>query len=252
MYKHYIILTSSYLTGQRIAFDHIFIEQDDIRKIKELLSKIEVECGDDVSLSIHSIETDDKTWESVVRKDAFFDGVRLIENEQEFIKLIREDRILTGLDVAKFILSYLKDCTHLKLEKLVYLCYAEYLCKTQGKKRLFEDKIYAYKYGPVVKSVYDKYKKYGRDSIPEKEDLIPKYKYAMSSRSRILSAQDGLEKIRVIIDTVDKYKDCSAGYLVDITHRKDSPWCHCDETRSNELISDDCIIKYHYSECISK
>lgn len=36
------------------------------------------------------------------------------------------------------------------------MCYADYLCATH--KRLFEDKIYAFKYGPVVESVYEAYK----------------------------------------------------------------------------------------------
>lgn len=47
-------------------------------------------------------------------------------------------------------------CTHLELEKLGYMCYADYLCRT-GKK-LFKDTVYAFKYGPVVESVYEKYK----------------------------------------------------------------------------------------------
>ena len=40
----------------------------------------------------------------------------------------------------------------IKIEKLVYLCFVDYLCDT-GKK-LFTDSIYAFKYGPVVDVEY--------------------------------------------------------------------------------------------------
>lgn len=61
-------------------------------------------------------------------------------------------------------------CTQLKLQKLVYFCFADYLCDTG--KELFTDKIYAFKYGPVVDSVWKKYKDYGYEDIDnENEDI---------------------------------------------------------------------------------
>ena len=46
----------------------------------------------------------------------------------------------------------------------MYLAYADCLCITGGK-RLFEDKISAYKYGPVVDTVYAECKKFGYSEI---------------------------------------------------------------------------------------
>jgi len=125
------------------------------------------------------------------KSDYFFKDVVVVKNIEKFIKLINNDRELIGIDVAKYILSKIK-CSHLKLEKLVYMCFAEYLCNTG--KELFKDKIYAYKFGPVVKSVYDKYRKYGYKDI-ETEEINSDGILELPAKSRILFAIDGLNKM---------------------------------------------------------
>lgn len=247
MFKHYIILSSSYTQGERIALDFVNIGAEQGEKLVQLIQNIRYECGENVSASLYVVETDGAEWESVGRKNPFFKDVCLIENEQEFIDLIKADRELNGLDVAKLILSN-RDikCTHLKLEKLVYLCYAEYLCETQGKEQLFKDEIYAYQYGPVVKSVYSIYKKYGSDEISQRE--IPSRNYVLSARSRVLFSRGGLEKLQSITRTLEKYGKLTAGQLVDITHRKETPWAHCDSSKNNEHISDELILRFHCKE----
>lgn len=86
------------------------------------------------------------------QKDLLFNYIKFNILEfpsQEILKNLhfKKDRKLKGIDVAKYILSK-TPCTQLKLQKLVYLCFADYLCDTG--KELFTDKIYAFKYGPVV------------------------------------------------------------------------------------------------------
>lgn len=186
-------MSSSYSRGKRIALSNLVKEKDYI-ELKEIVQDIIEKCGKDVSLSTHFVQTDSKSWESVVEKDHFFKGVEVIESKEEFIKLIQKDRILTGLDIAKYILSKVK-CTHLKLEKLVYLCFVEYLC--QYEKELYKDKIYAYRYGPVVDSVYERYKEYGYKEIDD-TDIDATDIFEMPSRSRILFAEDGVFKIKSI------------------------------------------------------
>ena len=187
MIRHYIIMSSSYSKGTRIALDYI-VDKDEYAKLNKILPEIIEKCGKDVSVSTHFIQTNSKEWISVVEKDQFFKDVELINGKEKFIELIKKDRVLNGLDVAKYILSKVT-CTHLKLEKLVYLCFADYLCKYD--KELFTDKIYAYKYGPVIKNVYKKYKAYGYSEIDE-EDIDSTGIYEMPSRSRILFAEDGI------------------------------------------------------------
>lgn len=54
--------------------------------------------------------------------------------------------------------------SNLKLQKLLYYAQGHYLARNG--KPLFAEDIQAWGHGPVVKSIYHDYKKYGRDGIP--------------------------------------------------------------------------------------
>lgn len=251
MRTHYIVMSSSYTLGKRIALDYLVDEKADFEKLKDIVSTITDICGKDVSISTHFVQTDSATWESVVEKDHFFKGVEVIESKEKFIELIQQDRTLNGLDVARYILSKIK-CTHLKLEKLVYLCFADYLCKYD--KELYKDEIYAYKYGPVVDSVYEKYRGSGYKEIEQEEldmDIDATGIQEMPSRSRILFAEDGLEKIKSIDETIEKYGKFTAGELVDLTHKKLTPWDMTGRGKEQYvIIENETIKKYHCNECV--
>ena len=190
MTRHFIIMSSSYSMGTRIAYDITDPALWNSAAISEKLNAIKAVCGSDVPLSTHVVEAEDASWAAVQRYDPFFETVLCIDSLEQFAETIDKDRTLTGRDVAVYILS-LVPCTHLSLEKLTYFAYAEYLCDT-GKK-LFADSIYAFRYGPVVESVYERYKKNGCDTI--QPDTVIKQDVAESpARSRILFARDGLEK----------------------------------------------------------
>ena len=233
MITHFIFMSSSYSLGTRIALDFIVEEASIKEELKKDLDTIIEECGRDVSISTHY----------------FFKDVKVVEDLETFIKLIQKDRKLQGIDVAKYILAKIT-CTQLKLQKLVYLCFADYLCDTG--KLLFTDKIYAFKYGPVVDTVYKKYKEYGYEAIEEeKGDIDTKDIFEMPSKSRILFAEDGTGKIVSIERTLKKYGDLTAIELVELTHKDDSPWkkTYKDEEAYLEMELD--IIKdYHKFEIL--
>lgn len=250
MITHFIFLSSSYSLGTRIGLDYIVTDSSVQEKLKQHLDKIIKECGKDVSISTHMIQTDDITWESVCLADHFFKDVKVIESIDKFIKLIQRDRTLEGIDVAKYILSKIR-CTQLKLQKLVYLCFADYLCDTG--KILFTDKIFAFKYGPVVDTVYERYKKYGYKPIEEETgDIDSKNIAEMPSKSRILFAEDGTEKIISIDKTLKRYGSLSASQLVDLTHRENSPWSRSSKSilKAYSIIRLDTIKEYHKFEQI--
>ena len=222
MVTHFIFLSSSYSLGTRIAMDYIVTDDSVQEKLKTDFDKILKECGKDVSISTHMIQADDTTWKSVCVADHFFKDVKVIDSIDKFIKLIKKDRKLEGLDVAKYVLSKIS-CTQLTLQKLVYLCFADYLCDTG--KELFTDKIYAFKYGPVVDTVYKRYKEYGYKSIDEEQkDIDSRNISEMPAKSRILFAENGTEKLISIEKTLKKYGSLSATDLVDLTHKDNSPW----------------------------
>lgn len=246
MYRHYIVLSSSYKQGMRIALDFPIKDGARTDDVMRGIDSIQKCCGAGTFLSIHTVITETPEWQSVIKADSFFDDVKFFDDLNDFISTIKESKTLCGLDIARYILGRV-ECTHLKLEKLVYLCYAEYLCRT-GKK-LFEDRIFAFKYGPVVSSVYEYYKTFGAMNIDEEDEKIPSIKNRqMSSKSRILFSEDGLEKIDCIDETLKYYGDLTAIQLVDLTHLQDTPWNKTYNGGFYEKISDDCIKKYHKNE----
>ena len=248
MVTHFIFLSSSYYLGIRIAMDYIVLDENIQLRIKNDLDKILKQCGRDTSISTHMIQAENKSWEAVCRADYFFKDVIVIKNLGTFIQLIKKDRTLEGIDVARYILSKLR-CTHLKLQKLVYLCYAEYLCNTG--KELFTDKIFAFKYGPVVDTVYQEYKEYGyKDIKDETEDIDNKNITEMPTRSRILFAEGGTEKVSSIDKTLEKYGGLTSTELVNITHRENTPWTitHKKMEIRYVQIKPEIIRKYHQYE----
>lgn len=249
MRTHFIFMSSSYTLGKRIALDFIVDDEKIQDKLKEYLDKIITECGKDVSISTHMIQAEDTSWESVCRADHFFKGIEVIGSLDKFIKLIKQDRKLEGIDIAKYILSKTK-CTQLKLQKLVYLCFADYLCDTD--KKLFTDPIYAFKYGPVVDTVYERYKQYGYKPIEEDKENIDAKISEMPAKSRILFAEDGTGKIISIDNTLRKYGHLTAGQLVDLTHKESTPWTMTPKRASMfySEIKPEVIKQYHKFEMI--
>ena len=115
--------------------------------------------------------------------------------------------------------------------------------------KLFEDKIYAFKYGPVIKSVYEEYK--GMKDIEEglaiDEHLDEDYE-KMPTRSRILFAEDGIAKIAHIDATLEKYSCFSAVELVNITHVVGGPWDSVEKDSPFTEIPDSIILEKHFKE----
>ena len=237
MYEHFIIMSSSYIKGTRIAVDYVFEKTIDVDKMKKVIEEIKNQCGENVSFSTHVISTSAKTWKSVIAYDPFFKDAYKAVSLEEFVRLIKDDMILRGIDIARYIISK-KTCTHLELEKLVYLCYADYLCKYG--QRLFEDKIYAFQYGPVVESVYEVFN--------HKKDRLRKGVKEQISRSRFMVLPDGIERLQSIDDTLQRYGRCRARDLVSITHSKDSPWSKKDYKKEYQIIEDEIIRLYHENE----
>ncbi len=245
MARHCIFLASAYSIRCRIAMDFVDITSD---KYAEIYKKIVDKCGKDINLSIHNIPTNDDSWKSVVEHDYYFKDVKLIKDLDMFINLIYKDRDLTGLDVAKYIVAKYK-CTHLKLEKLTYLCYADYLC--ENKSPLFLDEIYAYRLGPVIKSVFKAYKKKIFKDEEDNNVLYENFSKKLPNESRILASRDGVKKLFSINKTLEKYAKLDALELVDLTHKENSPWFNSGEGKNlYQKIDDDTIIKYHKYETI--
>jgi uncharacterized phage-associated protein len=110
------------------------------------------------------------------------------------------------------------DFTLLKLLKIMYLIQGHYLAAT-GKK-LFDDPIYAWKYGPVIKSIYDEFKGYGNVALNLVLLNDDYYQMQAEMAEEELSSTD-----KYFVDAIySLYIEFTAAQLINITHAEGSPW----------------------------
>lgn len=240
MFEHIILFSSSYRIKRRIGWHY---SEDQISKdvLDSVLQKT-IEIISEPKYAVHRLVTDSSTWESVVTLDSFFEDIYIFDDLEEFLLEMKKDSKITALDVAKFLLS-MKPMSNLKLQKMIYLVYADYLEKT-GKK-LFREKIVAYKYGPVVPDVYKYYKKNGRNIIKPDDELINQEVSLPMALARFFQSDDEKNIIHSVQEIFEKYGEYAPSELVTLTHKKGTPWSN---TEQDEIISDENILKYHYIE----
>ena len=112
----------------------------------------------------------------------------------------------------KFIELASKDggITHMKLQKLVYMFYGEWLCENED--ACISENPQVWQYGPVFESLYYEFKEFRANKITDQKKID-------SSQSTENS------KISDLVKTVwGKYKENSAFELSAMTHEPGSPW----------------------------
>ena len=110
------------------------------------------------------------------------------------------------LSVAKWFLSR-QSMEHKKLQKLCYYGQAWH-CALEGRP-LFSDRIEAWVHGPVIPSLYQEYKSYGWQKIPQVKDF-----------DESIFSSETLEVLRAVYDT---YGDFTGMQLESLTH-SEVPW----------------------------
>ncbi len=124
--------------------------------------------------------------------------------------------------------------TSLKLLKLVYFSYAWYLNIT-GKK-LFAERIEAWRFGPVVASLYHEFKRFGSRPITGYAEF---YNTPEDDTPQYLTI-DGDDKTSwaIVYAAWTHYKDKSAFELTNLTHAVDSPWHEVYKPGQNKPLND--------------
>ena len=145
----------------------------------------------------------------------------------------------TAAQVAKWFLAYNRIASdeegaeyisNLKLQKLLY--YAQGVFLAVINEPLFDDNIVAWFQGPVVESVYHKYKANGAQGIPFDEDFD--------------FAEFTPEENELLTEVYDVFGQYSALKLRNITH-EETPW---KETKQNNIIPLQIIKDYFKKEYI--
>ncbi|MFP3509835.1 DUF4065 domain-containing protein [Peribacillus sp. SIMBA_075] len=242
---HFIAIMSSYHQGMRVGWHYSTEDKLDKEIINHFFAKVKKACGE-VHFGLHKLSTSSTAWESVTEKDEFFADVAVTDDVDTFVNYVANDQTLSANDVAKFILTVFPS-SHLKLQKLLYYCYSEFLTRTGEK--LFHEPIVAYKYGPVVESVFKKFKIHGSSIIDYKEDekfiIDTKDTAATPSFIKIANSEHGATALKCIVDVLVEYGEADPFDLVDKTHQEGGPWHRIYKPGQNCEITDTLITQYH-------
>lgn len=126
--------------------------------------------------------------------------------------------------VANFFLAKSGEITQMKLHKLLYYAHGWYLAVVG--KPLMNETITAWKYGPVVPSLYYDLKKFGArpiDRLTRAIDRQTRVRYAPQIRADDHVVRGLLERIWSV------YGGLSGKQLSQLTHAPDSPWSRVRE-----------------------
>mgnify|MGYP004510866479 CR=1 FL=1 len=153
------------------------------------------------------------------------------------------------MDVARFIVNYsiqiVRPVSNLKLQKLLYFIQVAFISNYGIS--CFKEPIVHWRHGPVVESVYQKYKTYGAENITEFESVYFQIRFDIQTMSFMTDQcfyDENIFKpshLLLMKAVVESYKDKSPWDMVELTH-KEAAWRN---TNRNEEITVDMIKRYY-------
>jgi len=118
---------------------------------------------------------------------------------------------------------------NISIQKMLYFAQGFYLAENKGSV-LFADKIYAWKYGPVVNSVYHELKVFGNNYITDLEQNSSYTNTHLFNENEI--SPEGRFFLKGIWDSLKDYQPFK---LVEMTHANGSPWFSIYETYEGNI-----------------
>ena len=155
----------------------------------------------------------------------------------------------TALAIANyFIKKSDSKVTPLQLIKLVYISYGYTLAILN--KKLFNEEIEAWQFGPVIPSVYHSFKHFGRSNIKEVSKNLTfddELNFIEVTPEINIENEDEHELVDAILDKVwDRYQQYNGYELIDLTHKENTPWDNVYTKGKRGLtINDESIYKYY-------
>jgi uncharacterized phage-associated protein len=133
-----------------------------------------------------------------------------------------------------------RQLTPMQLIKLSYIAHGFALAI--NKQALIDESVEAWKYGPVIPSLYRRLKHFGSNPVKGKVKPPP------FRGHDVLSAGD-----QKLVDLVfEKYGHFTGGQLSHLTHRPGTPWAETYEPNSYGMDIDDAVIRTHYATLLAK
>lgn len=132
-------------------------------------------------------------------------------------------------DIAEFFIQIANSreddlMTNLKLNKLLYYAQGVFLARTG--KPLFSNRIEAWKHGPVIPEVYQKYKVCGKNPISPSEKDIDRSKF-----------DD--QEWETLLDVMRELGQYTGATLVTLTHQPGTPWSNAVSCNRSMLSQSD-------------
>jgi len=154
----------------------------------------------------------------------------------EFLKLARDEG---------------ESLTPMKLLKLVYFAHGWYLALTG--EPLIDEQVQAWRYGPVIKSLYHEFKSYGSGPITE---LIWVYQGGLKFRKVRIddgpNAEENYRAKQVIKRVWEQYGHLTGVQLSNLTHLPDGPWANTPEKDKKGTPVPDSAIRNYFQKLASQ
>lgn len=153
-----------------------------------------------------------------------------------------------AVDVAYYMLKIANEnsiaMTNLKLQKLVYIAHG-YMLAINGEP-LIHEAPQAWKYGPVIHSVYRQFSTHGSEKISIDVENLKQLK----------NIQLNTDEENIIKEVIKAYGDDTAIDLVNLTHERETPWdiIWNKQNGKEQLFSEipDNIIKSHFQKAVTE
>jgi uncharacterized phage-associated protein len=147
--------------------------------------------------------------------------------------------MVEAYDVAKLFLKWAREngdtITNLKIQKLLYYAQAWYLVNYG--RRLFDDDIEAWELGPVIRSIYRKWKQFNSSPI----QYIPNGKETNVFQKH---------QVDFLVEFYRIFSSLSSTTLVSMAHNED-PWKKAFKSGQNTIISTS-VMKDYYTKLYKK
>jgi uncharacterized phage-associated protein len=141
----------------------------------------------------------------------------------------------------------IKDLTPMKLQKLLY--YTQGWCLGVDGNEAFHEQIEAWRYGPVVQSIYDSTKEYGNGTITQL--LVSQDEKAFGVGVPEVLDGDEMSELKPVLKWIlEQYGSLSGIQLSNMTHAEGGPWAiimekyEGDPLRNTDIPIE--IIKKHF------
>ncbi len=136
------------------------------------------------------------------------------------------------------------EVTNMKLQKLVFFAHGWYMGNTS--KALIEESFKVWKWGPVIPSLYHRFRDYGSNNITSIgfSYSLEKVEHGYIFKKETPFLKNPTEIMPFLKDVWDVYKNYTAIQLSNITHYEGSPW-YTTAQQGLETIDNKTICNYY-------